>query len=181
MAGTKGVAGKASKKQAAKPGAKGFVKAAKNAGSANEGGTTKDAKPAGADEPRFNLFQLNGQYMAFASIAARQSEVERVRRAIYASLMKMALGNVRLAIAGNYSAAKFLCEFAGIDDLPPVSQVTPEPSEAAAAPAGEKTAGGAEQPAPGGNAVLSFYNRLGMQPPVFKDEPGDAVDATATV
>ncbi len=112
------------------------------------------------------------EYARYASLEVRQKAVERSKRAIYAHLNKVTNAHINLAVKGNCQSAKFLFEFAGIDDL-------------AAAPALGKARAGvsnssAEVDDDPTQAVLSFYKKLDMQPPRLKPpQAAEAVEADA--
>ncbi|HLI76469.1 MAG TPA: hypothetical protein VKV02_05935 [Acidobacteriaceae bacterium] len=55
---------------------------------------------------------------AFSSLKSRQRIVERVKRAIWASVMDINEAIINLALCGNYNAAKALFDFAGVYTLP---------------------------------------------------------------
>ena len=93
------------KKQASVPGpnSAAFKKilAAKNSKSASSNGGKKKPKTA-----------------AFSSLKSRQMLVERIKREIWASVVKINDAIISLAMAGNFQAAKALFDFAGVYSLP---------------------------------------------------------------
>ncbi len=100
------------------------------------------------------------EYPRYASLEARQKAVERSKRSIYAHLNKVTNAHIDLAVKGNCQSAKFLCEFAGIDDLAPtpaLGKSQPNTSNLSAEVDDDPT-----------KAVLSFYKKLGMTPPRLK-------------
>lgn len=136
--------------------------------------TTKkdDAKTDGAKKElssalkRYNLLRkIEAQAPAYAALESRQRVVELAKRGVFVCLMDTLVGNIELAQAGNPSAAKFLLEFAGIYDLPPLSEAAVE--QAAVAPNVGKPGKTSEE------LVLSFYKRLGMKVPVLAPEEGE--------
>ncbi len=124
--------------------------------------------------------QLNGKYLQFESIEERRKEVERVRRAIYANLMRIAIGMANTAASGsNAGGAKVLFEFAGIDELPELGETqaeTTQPAPDAGAAAANVAADELDDDPT--KAVLSFYKKLGMTPPRLK--PLKAVETVDT-
>jgi hypothetical protein len=102
-------------------------------------------------------------------------EVERVKRFIFANLMRTAVGMAKNAQKGTNSAgAKLLWDFAEIDKLPRPG--TQAPSSAAATEVGDACAeekAGDDDPT---KAVLSFYKKLGMTPPKLKPPKAAEVD-----
>ena len=156
MAAKKGSRGKTAKGQATPPKVK------------NATAKKDDAKKGSS--PALELYNLNRRIAAqsemYASLEARQRTAELARRAVFVCLMEMTAGNIMLAKQGNYSAAKFLLEFAGIYDLPPLSEASLE-QPAAVAPNAGKPGKTSEE------LVLSFYKRLGMKVPVLAPEEGE--------
>jgi len=147
------------------------TKAKRQAKQAGEKDTAKstakskgDAKQGGAG-PKGNNFRNTAEYATFKSLEERQKVVERAKRAVFAALMDMTYGSIDHAKNGNYTAAKFLFDFAGIDDLPPWVEAATEVEQEASGAEGREAV--TEQKDP----VLSFYKRLGLEPPVFKKEP----------
>lgn len=107
-------------------------------------------------------------YTKFKRLENRQKTVEQNRRAVYAHLDKITQENINLAQKGNSAIAKFLFEFAGINQFPALGE--------ASSKAGKSASGGYRQadddPA---KAVLSFCEKLGMPFPQLK--PPKAVEA----
>jgi len=66
----------------------------------------------------------------YSSVKSRQLLVERIKREIWSSVPKINEAIINLALAGNYTAAKALFDFAGVYALP-----EPEEESAKAAPA----------------------------------------------
>ena len=91
------------------------------------------------------------------SLRARQRIVEDVKRAIWAKVREINDAIITLAMAGNYSAAKALFEFAGVYSLPAPDDA---PSTVPAAVA---------DPAPTDNIDLTdpinaFFKSIGLEP-----------------
>jgi hypothetical protein len=64
------------------------------------------------------LISSTAMYPRYVSLEERQNAVERSKRAVYAYLSKMTNAHINLAARGNCQSAKFLFEFAGIENLP---------------------------------------------------------------
>ena len=93
------------------------------------------------------------------SLRARQRIVEDVKRAIWAKVREINDAIITLALAGNYSAAKALFEFAGVYSLP-------APDDAPSAPAAAAVA----EPAPADaidltDPINAFFRSIGVDPP----------------
>ncbi|MFZ0314588.1 MAG: hypothetical protein WAL85_17920, partial [Candidatus Korobacteraceae bacterium] len=93
---------------------------------------------------------------AFSSIKSRQRIVDRVKRAIWASVLSINDAIIKLALAGNYNAAKALFEFAGVYSLP-----TGDDERTSAAFASALTPAPAAEAAPP-NPIESFFRSLGV-------------------
>lgn len=161
MAGIKAV-GRRSQRQTSQPAGKRAAKA-KSAGkgwSARSSATKAKSAAPGESAPKKPLKSL-GLYHGFDTIEARQKEVERARRAVFARMEKIMIGNLNLAEAGNNSAAKFLFEFAGVYELPPLAQAGSEAAESKPP---------SPQPAEAEDPVAAMFTRLGMTQPVYLDE-----------
>jgi hypothetical protein len=117
--------------------------------------------------------QLKPPYTKFKRLENRQKAVEQNRRAVYAHLDKITQENIKLAKKGNSAIAKFLFDFAGINQLP-------APVEASSK--ARKAASGVENKTDDDptKAVLSFYKKLGMTPPKLKPpKPVESDDVEA--
>ncbi len=131
---------------------------------------------AGAGLSLGDLARLNGRYEKFESLEERVKEVERVKRAIFANLMRTALGMMKNAEKGtNAAGAKLLWDFAEIDKLPNRA----EPQAETAAAGDVAAASQAEEDDDPTKAVLSFYKKLGMTPPKLKPLPSGNPEAAA--
>jgi len=109
------------KKQTPMPGPnsaayKKIVAARKNAKAAEQ------AKPA----PKMNDKKRPRSAAAFSSLKSRQKLVERIKREIWASVMRINHAIIKLAAAGNLQAAKALFDFAGVYSLPPIDDENAE-------------------------------------------------------
>jgi len=100
---------------------------------------------------------------AFSSLKSRQMLVERIKREIWASVLKINDAIISLALAGNYPAAKALFDFAGVYSLPSIDD-----EDANGAPVAAEPAGSAVAPDP----VDAFFRSIGVQPASAKPEPG---------
>jgi hypothetical protein len=117
--------------------------------------------------------QSKPPYTKFKRLENRQKAVEQNRRAVYAHLDKITQENIKLAKKGNSAIAKFLFDFAGINQLPALVEASSKARKAASG--GENKTD--EDPT---KAVLSFYKKLGMTPPKLKPpRPVEAVEAEA--
>jgi len=121
-------------------------------------------KPAKAVNRKNSLAwksRLKAEYAQFKLLEERIRVVEQSRRGVYAYLVDMIHSNIDLAGEGNYLAAKFLMEFAGIDKLPVLSQEQARNPTVAAEAGAQKADEEEDDPT---KAVLSFYKKLGMTP-----------------
>ena len=108
--------------------------------------------------------------LAFSTVESRQKALERVKRAIWCRMSDINEGIIRLAISGNYLAAKALFDMAGVYSLPPLDEQ--EPSGVAAAPQMDSCARAELPPKiPPVNAVETFFKSLGIEPPGEDPEP----------
>jgi hypothetical protein len=140
------------KKQAPMPGPNGaaykkIVAAKKNAKATGNGGN-KPAADSGA---------------AYSSLKSRQMLVERVKRQIWASVLKINDAIISLALAGNFNAAKALFDFAGVYSLPEPQNENPH-----VAPVGVAVAPAAMGDAP--DPVETFFRSIGVEPPDAQPE-----------
>jgi hypothetical protein len=105
--------------------------------------------------------QSKSPYTKFKRLENRQRAVEQNQRAVYAHLDKIVQENIKLAKKGNSAIAKFLFDFAGINQLPALVEASTK---------ARKAASGCEHKADDDptKAVLSFYKKLGMTPPKLK-------------
>ena len=112
-------------------------------------------------------------YTIFKRLENRQKAVEQSRRAVFAHLDKITQENIKLAQNGNSAIAKFLFDFAGINQLP-------APTEASSKAAKSASAGEAKDDNDPTKAVLSFYKKLGITPPKLKPpKPVEDVEVVA--
>jgi len=141
---------------------------------AGKSAAKKQTKSRSAVKPRNNgetadvvPMRSLAQYPRYASLEERQKAVERSKRAVYAHLNKMTNAHINLAAKGNCQSAKFLFEFAGIDDLataPASKGSQPNGSSAKLASDDDPT-----------KAVASFCAKLGVAP--VKLKPPKPVEA----
>jgi hypothetical protein len=159
------------KKQAPMPGPKSaaykkLLSAGKGAAAKTGPGHTAakpSTSPPGAQSPRPST--------AFSSLKSRQRIVERVKRAIWASVLKINEAIISLALAGNYNAAKTLFDFAGVYTLP-----VPEDGNPSAASASASSPAAAADAAPA-NPIESFFRSIGVAPPCDEPEPDIALQS----
>ncbi len=106
---------------------------------------------------------------AFSTLKSRQMVVERVRRAIWGQVVQINDAIIALALAGNYSAAKALFDFAGVYTLPAAEESVP----VASAGAIEIASAGAEANAEGmeTHRMDAFFKSIGVRPPCDEPEP----------
>jgi len=104
---------------------------------------------------------------SFSSLKSRQRIVERVKRAIWASVTEINDAIIKLALCGNYTAARALFDFAGVYSLP-----APDEANALAAPAPASTVDADAAPL---NPVDAFFKSIGVEPPCDEPEPDMAV------
>ncbi|HUK43383.1 MAG TPA: hypothetical protein VLW48_02960 [Candidatus Bathyarchaeia archaeon] len=100
---------------------------------------------------------------AFSSLKSRQMLVERVKRQIWASVLRINDAIISLALAGNFNAAKALFDFAGVYSLP-----EPENENANVAPVAAAPTALGDAPDP----VETFFRSIGVQPPDAQPQPG---------
>jgi hypothetical protein len=104
---------------------------------------------------------------SFSSLKTRQRIVERVKRTIWASVVNINDAIIKLALAGNYNAAKALFDFAGVYSLP-----DSEPAVAAATPA--PVVDGDHPPL---NPIDAFFHSIGVKPPSAEPQPDMALQS----
>jgi len=95
----------------------------------------------------------------FSAVKTQQAIVERAKRAIWGSVLKINDAIISLALAGNYSAAKALFEFAGVYSLPEPT-VELAPSEPASLPAAAAPASDGDVP----ESINAFFKSIGLEP-----------------
>jgi hypothetical protein len=146
-------------------------------GGANDGNELSGGGLSLCDQAR-----LNGKYEKFESLEARLKEVERVKRAIFANLMRTALGMMKNAEKGtNAAGAKLLWDFAEIDKLPTAAAAQPEAAQTSTVAGDIPAAVQAEDDDPT-KAVLSFYKKLGIEPPKLKPpKAAESAEGTAEI
>ncbi len=132
-------------------------------GAVTAGPEGQKAKKAGKRPTR-----IKPRYTKFARLENRQKAIEQNRRAVYAHLDEITRENIKLAKKGNSAIAKFLFEFAGINQVPAMVKASSKSKKAVTV--GEEK--GDDDPT---KAVLSFYKKLGIEPPKLK--PPKAVEA----
>jgi hypothetical protein len=123
---------------------------------ANQGGEGTIVATASAKEGK----KARKLSSTFSSLKSRQRIVERVKRAIWASVLDINDAIINLALCGNYNAAKALFDFAGVYTLP-----GPEEAAAAARTAVSEAAVEAVDP------IDAFFKSIGVSKSVGV-EPG---------
>lgn len=96
----------------------------------------------------------------FSSLKSRQRIVERVKRAIWASVLDINDAIINLALCGNYNAAKALFDFAGVYTLPGPGEST------AACEMASEAKGEAVDP------IDAFFKSIGVSKSVGVDPAG---------
>ena len=104
---------------------------------------------------------------SFSSLKTRQRIVERVKRTIWASVTEINEAIIKLALAGNYNAAKALFDFAGVYSLP-----APDAEAAVTAVAPAPAADTDDVPR---NPVDAFFHSIGVKPPSAEPQPDRAL------
>jgi hypothetical protein len=129
--------------------------------------------PSSVSQPGEKPHKLSS---TFSSIRSRQRIVERVKRAIWASVLSINDAIIKLALAGNYNAAKALFEFAGVYSLPCADNDSTSPALASAAvPAPAADTGGDAT-----NPIEAFFRSIGVPQPCDEPQPGlSAADMAA--
>jgi hypothetical protein len=97
---------------------------------------------------------------AYSSLKSRQMTVERMKRAIWASLLKINDAIIAAATSGNVASAKELFHLAGVYSLP-------NPDEENAAAATQPVAPDASAPSPEPaqvHPIDMFFKRIGIEP-----------------
>ena len=130
-----------------------------------EGGRTSgmtDGKPAGraaagrangeAEEPKVKK-PGNG----WRSERQQRLTLEYAKRTVWANLQGIVEAAVRQSLSCNYNAAKFLCEFAEVMELPEPEEV----EETTEKNTGEVT---------NASAMAWFFDRLGIKPAVIEED-----------
>ena len=170
-----------SKKQASKPAGKKGV-TAPSAASKAKTSKVKEEKSTNRKNTLAWKSRLKAEYALFESLQERRKVVQQAIRGVYAYLIDMVHSNIDLAGEGNYSAAKFLMEFAGVDELAALVLANAEPAQAAQPSTSPDTKAAAEDDDDPTKAVLSFYKKLGMEPPRLKPpKPAETAETESAV
>jgi hypothetical protein len=103
----------------------------------------------------------------FSSLKSRQMLVERLKREIWASVLKINDAVINLALAGNFNAAKALFDFAGVYSLPEPDD-DPNPVATSAEATTEQPTASAVVDDP----VDAFFRSIGVGPSTAEPEPG---------
>lgn len=94
---------------------------------------------------------------AFSSLKSRQMLVERAKREIWASVLKINEAIIKLAQAGNFNAAKALFDFAGVYSLPEPEEESAKGAAGLAAAVVESASKQAET-----DPVDAFFRSIGL-------------------
>ena len=141
----------------------------KPAGAKKQGKSRTGRKAASKSAPADVVAMKSvAKYLRYAALEARQKAVERSKRAVYAHLNKIANAHINLAAKGNCQSAKFLFEFAGIDDMSLALGAIESRCKTSISSASD------DDPR---KAVLSFYQKLGITPPKLKPPVSAATPA----
>ena len=141
------------KKQASPPAKKSAAKKTAKAGPA--GGRSKSNKKHAKSSA------------AFSSLKAKQMTVERMKRTIWASLLKINEAIINAASNGNLASAKELFHFAGVYSLPNPDE---ENANVAALPARAGESVTVAEPAPV-HPIDLFFKKIGVEPSCEEPEP----------
>ncbi len=135
------------------------IVAAKNAAAGAKAAGGSDKSSSGKNNKKHSK-----PSSAFSSLKSRQMLIERVKRAIWASVMDINEAIIKLALAGNFHAAKALFDFAGVYSLPTVDDgdANTAPIPVAAEPA---TSNVVQDP------VDAFFRSIGVAPTHAEPEP----------
>jgi hypothetical protein len=133
----------------------------------NKTGARKAAKKVAPAGESSKLKKKRGRSaQAFSSLKAKQLTVERMKRAIWASLLKINEAIINAASNGNLASAKELFHFAGVYSLP-------NPDEENAAVAAMPVFGG-ETPTVAEPAQVHpidlFFKKIGVEPSCAEPE-----------
>lgn len=100
---------------------------------------------------------------AYSTVESRQRALERMKRTIWLHLDEINGGIIRLAVAGNYLAARALFDIAGVYSLPPIEEAKALP----AAPPVDTT----PDDDASSNSVDAFFKSIGVEPLCGDPEP----------
>lgn len=151
-----------------------FVKSSKRLGkkqthpTAKKPAAKKAAKPGSATGgPSKSNKKHARSSAAFSSLKAKQMTVDRMKRTIWASLLKINEAIINAATSGNLASAKELFHFAGVYSLP-----NPDEENAAVAPvpAAVSEAPAVAEPAPV-HPIDLFFKKIGVEPSCAEPEP----------
>lgn len=107
----------------------------------------------------------------FSTLKSRQMLVDRIKREIWGSVQPINQAIINLALAGNYSAAKALFDFAGVYNLPSPEEAAPAATLPGPSPELPASAGSAPNP------VDAFFKSIGIEPVGDEPEPDMAAIA----
>ena len=127
------------------------------------------AKKTAGNAPAAGSNKSNGKRVkaAFSSLKTRQRTVESMKRAIWASLLKINDAIINAASNGNLASAKELFHFAGVYSLP-----NPDEENAAVAALPASPSAIPAQPAPANvHPIDEFFRRIGVEPSNAEPEP----------
>jgi hypothetical protein len=104
----------------------------------------------------------------YSTIESRHRALERAKRTIWKHFDEINAGIIRVAEAGNCSAAKALFDMAGVFNLPPLDDQPQTATGAMEAPAEASSESDAMNP------VDAFFRSIGIEPACKEPEPGSA-------
>jgi hypothetical protein len=135
--------------------------------SAKKSAAKKTSKAGRAGGPSKSNKKHAKSSATFSSLKTKQMTVERMKRTIWASLLKINEAIINAASNGNLASAKELFHFAGVYSLPNPDE---ENANVAALPA---CAGGnvmVAEPAPV-HPIDLFFKKIGVEPSCEEPEP----------
>jgi hypothetical protein len=103
----------------------------------------------------------------FSSLKSKQLTVEKMKRAIWESLLKINGAIINAASNGNLASAKELFQFAGVYALPDPDE---ENAAAVALPARTVAPEAPSEPAPV-HPIDLFFKKIGVEPSCLEPEP----------
>lgn len=109
---------------------------------------------------------------AYATVEERQRALERVKCLIWQQLDDISDGIIRLAVSGNYMAARALFDLAGVYSMPPQEDEPQVQALSEPAPPAEAANGSRTPP-----EVDRFFRSIGIGP--LRDPPEEEAPAAA--
>ena len=131
--------------------------------SGNSPQATADGQPTGGAAERASWKPVEPKVkkpgQGWRSEKQRRTTLEYAKRTVWANLQAIVEAAIRQSLSCNYSAAKFLCDFADVAELPEPEAPETQPTN----PANPYEMSDA-------NAMEWFFDRLGIKPPESEDE-----------